>query len=149
MTEHYGADTSLGFFGPAAEHIEHCGFGDVGEVDQHAYAVHFLNKSLASRREAIPERGSGDYARGVFDQRGISEGVVAVVRQGCVFDTEGMVEAEVGEGVADLVEAFYADWGYYTFVIRESGQGGRAVELWGRKDGRVRLCQPLDKVQLG
>ncbi len=49
----------------------------------------------------------GDKGAGAVGyEGGVGEGVVAVVGQGCVADGEGMVEAEEGEGVADLMEAF-------------------------------------------
>lgn len=48
-------------------------------------------------------------AAGEFDEGGVGEFVVAVVGECCVADAEGVVVAEVGEGVADLVEPFDGD----------------------------------------
>lgn len=48
---------------------------------------------------------------GVFDDGGIGETIVAVVSECCIANAEGVVVPEVGDGIADLVEAFYCEGG--------------------------------------
>lgn len=51
-------------------------------------------------------RGGDEGAGAVGDESGVGKGIVAVVGQGCVADGKGMVQAEEGNGIADLMEAF-------------------------------------------
>ena len=60
--------------------IEHRFFGDVGKIDQHANAIHFLNHQVAERAQAMPARWAGNgFAGRVGGKSGIGEGIVAVV----------------------------------------------------------------------
>ena len=60
-----------------------------------------------------------------------------------------MVEAEVGKRVADLVEAFYADWGDKLVVGSKFGQSVTAVELRRREDFGIQFCETADEIELG
>lgn len=62
----------------AAEHVGHGLDADVGEVDDEAEAVHLGDEAAAARGHAAPE-GRGP-AEGVLPERGVGEGVAAVVR---------------------------------------------------------------------
>ena len=59
-----------------------------------------------------------------------------------------MVEAEIGERVADLVEAFYADWGDELVIGFKFGQSVTAVELGRREDFWVGFCETADDIEL-
>ena len=60
-----------------------------------------------------------------------------------------MVEAQVGKRVANLVQAFYADWGDQLMVGFKFGQSTTAVELGIREDFWVVFCETADYIKLG
>ena len=61
-----------------------------------------------------------------------------------------MVEAEKGDRVPDLMEAFDADWGNERVCgIVEGVEGGAGGEDGWRKDGRVGRSKAADEVYLG
>ena len=60
-----------------------------------------------------------------------------------------MVEAEEGEGVADLVKAFDGKGGDEESVFGEGGEGGGAVDVgWGEVGG-VGGGEAVEDVELG
>lgn len=79
------------------------------QINNHADAVHLADQSATLGADAVPDWFG--YAEGVFPERGVGEAVAAVVREGGVADAQGVVLAEDGGAVADLVEAFYAQGG--------------------------------------
>lgn len=77
------------------------------EIHNHTNPVHLLNKLLPRIRDTAPERlRFGYFPVGVFCHGGVSINVVAVVSQSGVADPKGMIEAEVGGFVANLVKTF-------------------------------------------
>jgi hypothetical protein len=99
----------------ATKDVAHGVYAYVGEVHNHADPIHLLDQFSSGRRDAAPVRWRFDrfirFGAGFFDHGGVGVDVVAVVGEGCVAHAEGVVGAEVGEGVADLVETFDADGG--------------------------------------
>lgn len=99
----------------ATKDVAHGVYAYVGEVDDHADPIHLLDQFSSGGRDATPVRWRFDrfigFGAGFFDQGGVGVDVVAVVGEGCVAHAESVVGAEVGEGVADLVETFDADGG--------------------------------------
>jgi len=117
--------------GGAAEHVPHRVLAHVRQVDDHADAVHFVDQLPASFTHAAVERlGCNGVPVGVLDDGGVGVDVVAVVGEGCVADAERVVVAEVGDGVADLVEALDCEGGDELAGF-EVGDGGFAVWGWG------------------
>ena len=72
---------------------------------------------------------------GVFDESSVRVDVVAVPREGCVADAQGVVVAQVRGRVADLMEALDCEGGNQLAGF-EIGEGGFAVWRWGEV-GRV------------
>lgn len=98
----------------------------------------------------MPARWTANgFAGRVGGESGIGEGIVAIVGEGCVFNAKGVVEAKVGERVAYLVEAFYADRGDELVVGFKIGQSVTAVELGRRENFRVVLCEAAEEIELG
>ncbi len=60
-----------------------------------------------------------------------------------------MVEAEEGEGVADLVEAFDGEGRDEEFFGGEGGEGGGAVDVGGGEVGGVGGGKAVENVELG
>lgn len=107
MAEYRRRGTTSPIIIAAAEDIEHGVLTDVCEVNEDAKAVHLLDYLAAGGTDASPERSRPfDFAAWELGHGGVSVGVVAVVGEGCVAHAEGVVGAEGGGGVADLVEAF-------------------------------------------
>ena len=78
----------------AAEDVEHGVDADMGEVYEDTEAVHLFDHCAAGGADASPERSRfGDTPVDVFNNGSIGVGIVAVVRQSCVADAEGVVGA--------------------------------------------------------
>lgn len=90
----------------AAENVTHSVGADVGEIHDHAQPIHLVDQLSTLGRNSIPV-GRGLAERVLLDG-GVGEYVPAVVSQGRVTDPPGVVVAQVGDRVADLMEPFDA-----------------------------------------
>lgn len=109
-----------------------------------------MDESLALGADAAPDTAAGRHEGAVRvgrgPERGVGEAVWAVVREGGVADTESVEAAQVGDAVADLVEAFNSEWRDELGLV-EGGKGGGGVDL-GRELGGVEGLEPGDEVDL-
>lgn len=99
MTEDRGSNTAVPTGRAVAdEDVAHCVLTDVGEIDEHAEAIHFFDEVASGGAEAVPV-GFRNHGTPVFCclDGGVGVLVVAVPSQGCVADAELVVEAEGGD----------------------------------------------------
>ncbi len=97
MTEDYGGGTAAPATIASAENIPHGVLADMGEVNYHAHAVHFVDDGTAVGAYAAPVRGGLFHTAASWcGECGIGVLVVAVVGECCVSDAEVKVVAEVG-----------------------------------------------------
>ncbi|KAB8336930.1 hypothetical protein FH972_021235 [Carpinus fangiana] len=134
----------------AVEHLDHGVAAHVAEVDEHAEAVHLGDQLAALGAEAAPvgSCGEGGAVGRVAEDGGVGVGIVAVPGQGGVAHAELVVETEVGEGVADLVQAFDGEGrdelaslevAFGRFGVGGRGEGG-GIELLQAVEG-IKLAQ--------
>ena len=100
--------------------------GDVGDVDDHAEAVHLGDDLFAEGGEAVVVGDGGvvDVAGGVGPVVGVGPG------EGHVTDAEAVVVAEEAEGVLDGVAAFDAhEDGEFSLLVRCDDLIGGGAEL--------------------
>lgn len=117
---------------------------NVGEVNNHADAVHLVDYTTAKRADATPERLG--LANGVLQDRSISKLVVTVMGKGSVAGAEFMELAEVGDGIANLVQALDTERGD-ELALLESLHGGGTVDFL-REVIWVGLLHPRHDVDL-
>lgn len=84
--------------------------------------------------------------RGRGPQRSVGEAVRAVVRERRVAHAERVEAPQVGDAVADLVQAFDAEGGDELALV-EGGEGGGGVDLGGELGG-VEGLETGDEVDL-
>lgn len=116
----------------------------MGEINNHADPVHLMDETTPKGTDAAPERLG--LAQGVLQERGIGKLVVTVVSEGGVAGAEFIELAEVGSGVANLMQALDAE-GRNEFALLESLEGVGAVNLL-REVVWVELLQPRHDVYL-
>lgn len=109
----------------AAQDVAHSVWADVGEVDDHAQAVHLLDQVATDRGDAAPVRRASDaLATLIGHDGGVGIDVMAVPSEGGVAHSELVVESEGGDGVADLVKSFDDNRGdVATFLERTKSRG--------------------------
>lgn len=117
---------------------------DVRDVDNHTDAVHLVNKTASQRTHTSPQRLS--LARGVLQDSGIGELVVAVVSQGGVAHAELMKLSKVGRRVANLMQALDAK-GRDQFTLLERLERVGAVNLLREMFG-IGCLQPRHDINL-
>lgn len=85
----------------------------VGQVNEHADAVHLVDELLAFGTDTTPDttigRDKGAMGGRGRPERGIGEAVGAIMREGDITDAELVEATQVGNAVADLMQALDAE----------------------------------------
>lgn len=151
---HDGRKTTLPAILTATKHIDLGVDAGVGQVNEHANAVHLVDELLALGADTAPDAAVGRDEGAVRGrggpERGVGEAVGAVVGEGDIADAEVVEAAQVGDAVANLVQALDTERGD-ELALLESGQGVGRVHF-GRELGWVeglKACHEIDLLKGG
>lgn len=80
----------------------------MGDVNNHAHSIHLPNELPAVLAYATPLRFR--LAEGIFQEGGIGELVVTVVRKGGIAYAKGVVQPKIADKIPNLVKTLDPEW---------------------------------------